>query len=169
MPGEFFIEGQTEKTDLARVIETVMNESYGLEALKGLVEGLGATSNGIAGQTAKLGGLAPGTGSIVGDWETAENDLITLGAEGVAFKLHSLLVSIHALAGTAVTLRLYTKVNGVERKVYEQVFDAAADPAGLWIVNGTVAIHETLLVTLQSDDPADNGQWIDYDYLLEAM
>ena len=141
MPGEFFIEGQTGKVDLDRVIETVTDETFGLEALKSIVEGLGATSNGIAVQTAKLGGLAPGIGSVAGDWETAETDLVTIGAEGTAFKLHSLLVSVQDLAGTAITVRLYLKVNGTERKVYEQAFDAAGDPAGLWIVNGTVAIH----------------------------
>ncbi len=49
-----------------------------------------------------------------------------------------LFISIHNLVGTAVTARLYMLVNGVERKVYEQAFDAAADPPGLWIINGTV-------------------------------
>jgi hypothetical protein len=60
-------------------------------------------------------------------------------------------------------------VNGIERKVYEQVFDATTDPPGLWIVNGTVGIHEVLRVTLQSNDAADNGTAVDYDYMLEAM
>ena len=60
-------------------------------------------------------------------------------------------------------------VNGIERKVYEQTFNAATDPPGLWIVNGTVGIHEAIRVTLQSNDAADNGKAVDYDYLLEAM
>jgi len=61
------------------------------------------------------------------------------------------------------------KVKGTERKVYEQAFNAATDPPGLWIVNGTVAIHEALRVTLQSNEAADNGQAVDYDFMLEAM
>jgi hypothetical protein len=61
------------------------------------------------------------------------------------------------------------KVKGTERKVYEQAFNATSDPPGLWVVNGTVAIHESLRVTLQSNDAADNGKAVDYDYLLEAM
>jgi hypothetical protein len=60
-------------------------------------------------------------------------------------------------------------VNGGERKVYEQSFDATADPPGLWIVNGTVGIHEVVRVTLESNNAADNGQSVHYDYLLEAM
>ena len=61
------------------------------------------------------------------------------------------------------------QVNGVERKVYEQAFNAATDPSGLWIVNGSVGIHEALRVTLQSTDANDNGKAIDYDYMTEVM
>ena len=60
-------------------------------------------------------------------------------------------------------------VKGAERKVYQQSFNAVSDPPGLWLVNGTVGIHEALRVTLQSNDAADNGKAVDYDYLLEAM
>jgi hypothetical protein len=117
----------------------------------------------------KLVGLAPVSGSAARDWQAAECDVVLVGAAGVKYKLHSLLLSIHNLAGTVITVRLYTPVNGIERKVYEQVFDATTDPPGLWIVNGTVGIHEVLRVTLQSNDAADNGTAVDYDYMLEAM
>ena len=40
---------------------------------------------------------------------------------------------------------------------------------GCGLVNGTIGIHEMLRVTLQSNEAADNGQAIDYDYMLEAM
>ena len=59
-------------------------------------------------------------------------------------------------------------VNGSERKVYEQTFNAATDPPGLWLVNGTIGIHQVLRVTVESNDAADNGKEVDYDYLLEA-
>ena len=45
----------------------------------------------------------------------------------------------------------------------------ASDPPGLWLVNGTIGIHQALRVTLESNNIADDGQAVDYDYLLEAM
>jgi len=148
MPGEFYIDGKAEKVSL-KAIETRLTA--------------------IEDNLDKLAGEAPGTGSVTGDWQTAESDVVTIGAHNVRYKIHSLIISIHNLLGTAITIRLYMLVNGVERKVYEQVFDAAADPPGLWIINGTVGIHEVLRVTLQSNEVADNGQAIDYDYMMEEM
>ena len=148
MPGEFYIEGKAEKVSL-KGIETRLTISEG--------------------KLAKLAGAAPGTGSTTGDWQTAESEVVTIGAHNVRYKVHSLVISIHNLVGTAVTARLYMLVNGVERKVYEQIFDAAADPPGRGISKGTVGIHEVLRVTLQSNEAADNGQAIDYDYMMEEM
>jgi hypothetical protein len=71
--------------------------------------------------------------------------------------------------GTTITVRLYMQVSGAERKVYEQAFNATTDPPGLWIVNGSVGIHEVLRVTLQSNDANDNGKAVDYDYMTEVM
>jgi hypothetical protein len=113
-------------------------------------------------------GLPPVTGSTPGNWQAAEADIISIGADNIRNKLHSLVLDINALVGT-VTIRLYMQVNGVERRVYQQTFTVAADGPGLWIVNGTIGIHEVLRVTAQSNNAADNGQAIAYDYLLEAM
>jgi len=162
MPGEFYIEGKKEKVDLSQILANqaeILTRQDELEA-KG---------DAIRSQTDKLAGSAPVSGSATQDWQTAESDVVSVGANNTRYKLHSLLLSIHNLVGTAVTVRLYMQVNGVERKVYEQTFDATSDPPGLWIVNGTVGIHELLRVTLQSNDPADNGRSVDYDYMLEAM
>ena len=148
MPGEFYIEGKVEKVSL---------------------KGIETRLTGIEDKLDKLAGEMPGTGSATADWETAESDVVTIGAHNVRYKVHSLVISIHNLVGTIITARLYMLVNGVERKVYEQVFDAVADPPGLWIINGTVGIHEVLRVTLQSNEAADNGQAIDYDYMMEEM
>ena len=155
MPGEFYIKGKKEKTDLSQV-------------LAGITQ-LEATGDAIKARTDNLVGEEPGSDSVVADWQAAEADIISLGADDIGYKLHSLLLSIHNLVGTVITVRLYTKVNGTERKVYEQAFNAVTDPLGLWIVNGTVGIHQALRVTLQSNDAADNGKAVDYDYLLEAM
>ena len=155
MPGEFYIEGKKEKVDISQILT---NQSE-----------LEAKGDDIRSQTDKLAGLEPVTGSITHDWQTAESEVVSIGADNTKYKLHSLILSIHNLVGTAVTVRLYMRVNGVERRVYEQTFDATSDPPGLWIVNGTVGIHEVLRVTLQSNDPADDGRSVDYDYMLEAM
>ena len=118
---------------------------------------------------ANLRGEEPVTGSTAAGWQAAEQDVVTIGSSGVKHKLHSLLLSIHYLVGTAITVRLYMIVAGGERRVYEQAFDTTTDPPGLWIVNGTVAIHEPLRVTLESNSAADNGKAVGFDYMLEAM
>jgi hypothetical protein len=155
MPGEFYIKGKKEKVDLSQVLSELSQ--------------LGVTGDAIKAATDKMAGEVPETGSTTADWQAAESGLISLGADNVRHKLHSLLLSIHNLVGTVVTVRLYTKVKGAERKVYEQAFNATTDPPGLWVVNGTVGIHDILRVTLQSNDAADNGQTVDYDFILEAM
>lgn len=155
MPGEFYIKGKREKVDLSQVLAEL--------------DQLGITSDDIKAATDKLAGETPEIGSTTADWQAAESDVISLGADGTRYKLHSLLLGIHNLVGTVITVRLYTKVKGTERKVYEQAFNATTDPPGLWIVNGTVGIHDILRVTLQSNDAGDNGQAVDYDFMLEAM
>ncbi|MBA7568504.1 hypothetical protein ES708_10233 [subsurface metagenome] len=64
---------------------------------------------------------------------------------------------------------LEMKVDGVLNRVYEENFNRSPghDPPGLWIVNGTLGIHEALLVKLKSKDPADDGRPVRYDYILE--
>ena len=148
MPGEFYIEGKAEKVSLA---------------------GVEAKIDAIKTQTDRLAGEVPGTGSTTADWQVSETDVVSIGASGVRNKIHDLTVSIHNLAGTQVTARLYKTVNGMERKVYEQRFDTTTDPPGLPIINGSWAIHGVLRATLQSNDAADNGKAVDYDYMLEAM
>lgn len=162
MPGEFYIEGKKEKVDLSQILASqaqVLTKQDELE-VKG---------DDIRSQTNKLAGATPLSASATQDWQTAEADVVSLGADNTKYKLHSLLLSIHNLVGTNITVRLYMRVNGTERKVYEQTFNAITEPPGLWVVNGTVGIHEVLRVTLQSNNPSDNGKPIDYDYMLEAL
>ena len=148
MPGEFYVEGKAEKVSLS---------------------GLEAKIDAVKTQTDRLAGETPGEGSTTADWQIGEADVVSIGASSVRNKIHDLTLSIHNLAGTQVTARLYKTVNGVERKVYEQKFDTTIDPAGLPVINGSWAIHDVLRVTLQSNDAADNGKAVDYDYMLEAM
>ncbi len=95
--------------------------------------------------------------------------MISIGSAGVRNKIHDLTLSIHNLVGTQATVRLYKAINGTQRKVYEQNFNAVTDPPGLPVINGSWAIHGVLRVTLQSNDAADNGKAVSYDYMLEAM
>ena len=120
-------------------------------------------------QTDKLAGAAPMTGSATQDWQTAEADVVSIGEAGVSNKVQDLSLNISNLVGALIIVRLYKNINGVERKLYEQSFNAATDPPGLPIINGTWATHDVIRVSLQSDNAADNGQVVDYDCLLEAM
>jgi hypothetical protein len=122
----------------------------------------------IKDQTDKLAGDAPVTGSATQDWQTAEADVVSVGEAGVSNKVHDLSLNVSNLVGVLI-IRLYKNVNGVERKMYEQSFNAATEPPGLPIINGTWATHDVIRVSLQSDNAADNGQTVDYDCLLEAM
>ena len=142
----------------------------GLDALKALIDAMEAKLSKLAGET-------PVTGSVTGNWysgiatsgETGAN-LVTIGANDTRKKLHSLLVSIGSVgAGAKITIRLYIQINGTERKVYQEEFTQGVDPNGLWIVNGSVGIHEVLRVEAMSSKAGDNGAAIEYDYMLEAM
>jgi len=155
MPGEFYVETKGGKVNLVP-IETSLTD-------------LQAKVDAIKAQTDKLAGEIPGQGSTTADWQLSEADLVSIGTAGVRYKLHDLTVSIHNLTGTQIRVRLYKKVNDIERKVYDQLFDASLDPPGLPIINGSWAIHGVLRVTLESNDPADNGKAVDNDFMLEAM
>jgi len=106
----------------------------------------------------------PYPGTTTQNWQAAEQTITTIGSVGVLQKVHSLLLNVTGLAGN-LTVRLYTNINGVQVQSYSQVFSLAADGPGLWIVNGTLAIKGTLIVTAQSDNVADNGLAIGWEYI----
>ena len=114
----------------------------------------------------------PVVGNVVGNWRAAETDLVTLGANDVRSKYHSLIIDINALAGN-ITIRIYTQVNGVERRVYPipaaLTFSVAGDAPAIPVLNATWPHHEAMRVTVQSDNAADNGAAVGYDALVEAM
>jgi len=111
-------------------------------------------------------GSTPGT--TTQNWQAGEQNITTIGTAGVIQQLQSLLLDINALAGN-ITVRLYTNINGVERQAYSQVFSVAVDGPALWIVNGTLTINGTVRVTAQSNNAADNGQAIGWEYLLGGL
>ncbi|GAI39687.1 unnamed protein product, partial [marine sediment metagenome] len=129
----------------------------------------------VTSQTDKLAGETPVSDSVTANWNTATGtsgeageDLVTIGANDTKYKLHSFLINISALTvGAVVTVKLFMQVHGTERKVYSQDFTVGTDPDGLWIVNGTIGIHEALRCEVYSD--TSESKAIDYDYMLEAM
>ncbi len=155
MLGEFYVEGSKTKLSLKAIETAIASLEARLEAIRS--------------QTEKLSGEIPYVGFTIADWQSVESNLIVVGAPGMKYKLHDLSLGTQNLSGTQITVRLYKDINGAERKVYEQSFDATLDGPGLPVVNGTWAIHGTLRVTILSNDPADNGQAVDYDFMLEAM
>jgi hypothetical protein len=155
MPGEFYVETKGGKVNLGP-IETSLAD-------------LQTKVDGIKAQTDKLAGEAPVQGSTTADWQIAEADVVSIGSVTTLNKIHDLTLSIHDLVGTQVIVRLYKTVNGTERKIYEQSFNASTDPSGLPVINGSWAIHDILRVTLQSNNTADNAKSVDYDFMLEAM
>lgn len=105
------------------------------------------------------------SGNTIANWQAGESIITTIGGIGVNNLVHSLLLDINALVGN-ITVRLYTNINGIERQCYSQVLSVAIDGPGLPIINGTWAINGILRVTAQSDNAADNGQAIGWDYIL---
>ena len=155
MPGAFYVENKAEKVSLQAIVDAII----------GIVDRLDS----IKSQTDKLAGDNPSEGSTTADWQLAETDVVSIGTVGTRNKIHDLTLSIHNLVGSQITVRLYKAVNGTEQEVYEQNFDAATDPPGLPVINGSWAMHGILRVTVQSNDAADNGKTVDYDYMLEAI
>ena len=166
MPGGFYVEGKQEKLDVSDIRNGISQLQDSFTQLQDIIA---QVQNSVVVLVNKSEGMAPVTGSATADWQTAESDVVTIGASDTRYKIHSLLLSMHDLVGNVFTVRMYTFVKGVERKVYEQSFNAVSDPPGLWLINGTLGIHEALRVTLQSDNAADNGKSVDYDCMLEAM
>ena len=100
-------------------------------------------------------------------------DLLSLGEAGKRKLVHSLLVDIRRLTtGAKITIKMFMNINGVERKLYPPngtSFTVGTAPDGLWVINGTLAIHDVLRVELESDNSGDNGKSISYTAVVENM
>lgn len=115
----------------------------------------------------------PGTnGNLAGNWQAAETTIVTIGAALLRIKIHNLTIGIAALAGN-ITIRMYTDVNGVQRRIFPipaaTTFSVAGDAPAIPVINGTMGFRNAVRITAQSDAVADNGRIIEYDYLVEAM
>lgn len=128
----------------------------------------------MAKQTAEItSGLIDPTSGDTGakNWQSeGPLEVCTIGADGEYHRVQSLVLGTGELSGSVITVTLEMEVDGVVNTVYDQGFNRSAggDPPGLWIINGTLGIHEALVVKLKSNDPADNGKVVKYDYSLES-
>jgi hypothetical protein len=107
-------------------------------------------------------------GTTTQNWQAAEQNITTVGAAGTFGKVQALWLDINALLGN-ITVRLYHNINGVQRQCYTQVYAVAVDGPGLWIVDGPLTIYGLLLVTAQSNNAADNGQAISWEYIMGSV
>ncbi len=159
--------------EVAAIEAKLDDGTSGLAALKTLIDAVEAKCD-------KLAGGTPISGSVTANWNTetgasgeAGEDLVTIGAADTKYKLHSLLLDVSDLTdGAKIHVKLFMKVNGNEKKVYDQEFTVPTgttppDTDGLWIVNGTLGIHDTLRVEVYSD--TSESKAIAYTYMLEAM
>lgn len=116
-------------------------------------------------------------GSRAGNWQSgtatsgeAGADLISSGEAGKTKLIHSLIIDIGGLTnGAEIAVKLFMKVNAIERKLYSTTFTVGTDPDGCWVINGTVAIHDVLRVEVQSNDASDNGKPVAYTIAMENM
>ena len=127
-------------------------------------------------QIGLLHGMVPVTGFTSAAWNgggVGGTLVCAIGAAGVRYKVHSLIIDIAALGGN-VTPMLYITVAGVLRKIFPPTTGttinvAAGDAPGIAIINGTFGIANQLQVRAYSDAPGDDLTNINYEYFLEAM
>jgi len=150
------------------LVDTETTLEAKLDAIDALVDAVEAKLD-------KLAGEAPVESSVSKNWNTAVDSpdgtgglLVNLGTAATRKKLHSLLLDVSALTdGAIIQVKLFIKINDTQRKVYDETFTIATDPDGLWIVNGTVGLHDILSVAVYSDNSEDVA--IGYTAMLEAM
>ena len=64
-----------------------------------------------------LHGLTPVSSSITANWHAAAANICVVGAAGVRYKVHSLIVDISALVGN-FTPGMFISVNGVKKQIF---------------------------------------------------
>ena len=119
-----------------------------------------------------LHGMTPVSSSVIANWNAAEQVVCVIGTASTRYKVHSLIIDIMATSGN-ITPRMYISVNGVQRQIFPPTlvtpFNVGTNAPGIALINGTFGITNALTVTAQSDNVADNGKAIGYEYFLEAM
>jgi hypothetical protein len=72
-----------------------------------------------------------------------------------------------------ITPRIWITVNGVLRQIFPPTlvnpYIIGTNAPGIALINGTFGIANALIITAQSDNIADNGVAIGFEYFLEQM
>ena len=113
------------------------------------------------------GGYQVGTaGSTTANWNAAEADLVTIGADNIINQIGSLSIGIMNTTGN-LTIKFYMKINGTERELknLERMVDNVTLGPGVMVITGTLEIRAALRITVQSDAAGDDGKAITFDYV----
>jgi len=87
-------------------------------------------------------------------------------------KIHSLFLYVgNCHERSVLTLRLYTDINGTERRIKITNFnrETFSNPDVVWAVSGTVAVASDLRLEIQSNRSEDTAVVIEYQYVIEQM
>lgn len=111
------------------------------------------------------------TGDTAANWQSGTATSGLAGADIVNMtvttpKLNSgLIIDVDSFGvGITFTVRLYQKVNGVERQIYSQVFTTGNDPAGLPIINGQLAVNDYIRAELYTATSSMNGRAVGWEW-----
>lgn len=161
---------ETDIEDKVDIIDSVVDATQASLTLSiSKIDTIDTVVDSIKASTDKLSG-SYSSGTISANWNSAEADICSVGTLNTNYKLHSLIIDMYnATSSATFTVRMYSKVNGTERKVYDVDFTKGTDPDGIWVVDGTVGIHNVLRITGESSAATDDGIAISYDYMLESM
>ena len=79
-----------------------------------------STSTGIQTQTDKLAGADPVTDSATEDWQTAEADVVSIGAADIRNKVHDLSLNISNLVGTIIDIARQSGLTWLEAELFDK-------------------------------------------------
>lgn len=148
--------------------DTILGTSL-VSLIKQIIDSLTVFENEVASSTQDE---ATGLDAYAGTATSGETgaDIVTIPVTTDMKKIYSLLVDITNFTTTAlVTLRLYTSINGNEKKIYSQVFRKGQVPNGVWVITGVTAISSDLRLEVQSTRSADTSVDVGYEYIEEEL
>ncbi len=99
--------------------------------------------------------IAPVTAAentVTANWNTATGtsgeageDLVSFGTDATKRKVGCFKIDVSAcLDGSALTIKLFEKINGTERKIYSQGFVVNTDPDGIRIITSEMVITDVM-------------------------
>lgn len=146
-----------------------------LEVLKDLIDGILNVLEMLKEQIGEAVDLAETEGTTTANWQSgtgtsgeAGADLVTIGADATTNVIRAMWISTANLnANAVITVRMYTLVKTTERKTYSQEYTVGQNTVSLWLINGQLTIDNALRIEVKSDNAADNGKAIEYEYTLE--